>query len=287
LVQLSTGTLGREVHGPVNQPIFDGSAFSLFLIGALDAIRPVYGEQARDFCLIEAGAMSQLLMTEAPAHGLGLCPIGNLDAAPLRTLFALADEHLFLHSLEGGPPASDGARKEPPPAPLVETLRRHLADRLPAYMVPGSFVFLDALPLSANGKVDRRALPAVDPGEVLRPEAYAPPAGPVEERLAAIWSEVLELERVGRHDSFLDLGGDSVKGVRMLARARESGIELNIRELFEQQTIAGLSGVARTGPGASGESAAGRWSAGSELDREEIEDILEEFGDGETDDEGV
>ena len=92
---------------------------------------------------------------------------------------------------------------------LVEQLRDHLKSELPEYMVPSAFVKLDTIPLTPNGKVDRKALPAPD-ADALVTHAWEAPQGPVEEVLSGIWQELLGVERVGRHDSFFDLGGHSL-----------------------------------------------------------------------------
>jgi amino acid adenylation domain-containing protein len=131
-------------------------------------------------------------------------------------------------------------------APGPEELREHLRSRLPEPMVPALLVRLPALPLTANGKVDRRALPA--PGRD-RPDlgsAYAPPRSALERRLAALWAEVLDLERVGVHDNFFALGGDSIRSMRLLARARAEGLELSLQQLFRLQTIASLAAEAES-----------------------------------------
>src|SRR6202021_4071787 len=103
--------------------------------------------------------------------------------------------------------------------PAVAALRVHLSAVLPDYMVPAAYVVLDALPLTANGKLDRRALPAPD-GSAFASRAYEPPMGEVEESLANIWCEVLAIERVGRHDNFFELGGHSLLVVRVIERMR-------------------------------------------------------------------
>jgi amino acid adenylation domain-containing protein len=126
-------------------------------------------------------------------------------------------------------------------APSSRDLASFLGDRLPAYMVPSAFVALAALPLTANGKVDRKALPAPEAtsdGEV----AYRAPTGLVEETLCAIWAEVLRVPRVGVDDNFFELGGHSLVATQVVARARTKlGVELEIRTLFEAPTIAGLA----------------------------------------------
>ena len=98
-------------------------------------------------------------------------------------------------------------------ATLATGLRQHLQARLPDYMVPVAYVWLEALPLTGNGKLDKRALPVPQVDAYVR-EAYAPPQGEAENLLAAIWRELLGVERVGRYDHFFELGGHSLMAVR-------------------------------------------------------------------------
>ncbi|NWB96895.1 amino acid adenylation domain-containing protein [Pseudomonas gingeri] len=124
----------------------------------------------------------------------------------------------------------------------VETLRDALRTKLPDYMVPALYVHLEALPLSPNGKLDRKALPAPGADAVLaRP--YAAPQGELEILLARLWAEMLGLERVGRHDNFFELGGHSLLAVSLTARLRQEGLEANVRALFEQPTLAGYAAI--------------------------------------------
>ena len=133
-------------------------------------------------------------------------------------------------------------RQGPSPARVeLSELREHLKRKLPDYMVPAAFLALDAFPLNPSGKVDRRALP--DPGAG-RPDlgaVYVPPTTPAEEKLAAIWREVLGLERIGVHDNFFELGGDSILSIRIVVRANQEHVFLTPRHLFQYQTIAELA----------------------------------------------
>lgn len=127
---------------------------------------------------------------------------------------------------------------------LLPRLRSFLQERLPDYMIPSAFIMLDALPLTPNGKIDRRALPAP---ERMRPDLeveYVAPRHDAEERLAEIWKDVLDLERVGVFDDFYELGGDSLMAARMLARLRDAfEIELSSDSLLDAHTIADLTEV--------------------------------------------
>ncbi|OZI60180.1 non-ribosomal peptide synthetase [Bordetella genomosp. 11] len=123
-------------------------------------------------------------------------------------------------------------------APDVEALRRHAAARLPEYMVPATFTLMPALPRTANGKLDRRALP--EPRRSA-PAAHDAPVGPVEEVLAVIWAEVLGVPRVGREDNFFELGGDSILSLKVMARARRHKLRIEPRLIFDHQTLRALA----------------------------------------------
>ncbi|MBV4477086.1 non-ribosomal peptide synthetase [Pseudomonas botevensis] len=125
-------------------------------------------------------------------------------------------------------------------APGIEALRAHVLERLPEFMAPGAYVKLDALPLTPNDKVDRKALPAPGPEAVLS-RHYEAPEGDVEIRLAQIWAEVLDLERIGRNDNFFELGGHSLLAVSLVARMRQADLHVDARTLFSQPTLAALA----------------------------------------------
>ncbi|WP_233601911.1 non-ribosomal peptide synthetase [Corallococcus sp. CA047B] len=120
-------------------------------------------------------------------------------------------------------------------------LRTHLQQKLPEYMVPSVFIPLAAFPLTPNGKVDRNALPAPEAGAAQR-ERYVAPRTPTEQHLAALWAEVLRVERVGREDHFFELGGHSLLATQVVARVRSTfGVELPLRALFEAPVLEQLA----------------------------------------------
>ncbi len=126
-------------------------------------------------------------------------------------------------------------------APEAAVLRAALGERLPSYMVPSAWVFMDALPLTANGKTDRAALPRPAPGAG-RPVEHAPPASPVAARIAEIWGEVLGVSRVGAGDDFFALGGHSLLAAEVVARVRRAfRVELPLRDLFAAPTVEALA----------------------------------------------
>ncbi len=126
----------------------------------------------------------------------------------------------------------------------AEALRCFLAARLPAHLVPARFVTLAALPLTDNGKLDRKRLPAPKSVAEASRADRAQPQTPLERMLASIWSSTLRTEHIGLHDNFFKLGGDSILTIQIVARAREAGVRITPRQLFDHPTIAALAGVA-------------------------------------------
>jgi amino acid adenylation domain-containing protein len=124
----------------------------------------------------------------------------------------------------------------------VESLRTHLSGALPDYMVPAAFVRLEALPLTPNGKLDRKALPAPE-DDAFSASAYEEPQGEAEQTLAAIWSELLNIEKIGRYDQFFDLGGHSLLAITLVSRIRTTmGVELQLADLFDYRTLSEIAG---------------------------------------------
>jgi amino acid adenylation domain-containing protein/non-ribosomal peptide synthase protein (TIGR01720 family) len=129
--------------------------------------------------------------------------------------------------------------------PTSNELRQFLKSKLPSYMIPASFTVLEVLPITPNGKVDRRALP-VPELESDESTGFVSPHTHTQEVLAKIWQEVLLLKQVGIHDNFFELGGDSIISMQIIARANQSGLKLTPKQIFQHQTIAELATVAAT-----------------------------------------
>ncbi|MDD1013907.1 non-ribosomal peptide synthetase [Pseudomonas rubra] len=122
----------------------------------------------------------------------------------------------------------------------LDSLRHALQAKLPAHLVPQAFMRLEQWPLTSHGKLDRRALPDPDPAALLG-QAYEAPQNDAEATMAAVWAEVLGVERVGRHDNFFELGGHSLLAVSLTARLRLEGLQIDVRTLFGQPTVAALA----------------------------------------------
>ena len=126
--------------------------------------------------------------------------------------------------------------------PTHTEMRNFLAGRLPEYLVPATFVKLEALPLNSSGKVDRSALPAPAAENTVRDNLFVGPRNPIEERLAAMLAPLLGLDQVSMEDNFFLLGGHSLLGTQLIARVRDAfGIELSLRSLFDAPTVSGLA----------------------------------------------
>ena len=123
----------------------------------------------------------------------------------------------------------------------INEIRQFLKAKLPSYMIPNAFVILDALPLTANGKIDSRALPP--PESSSEPsEKYVAPRNPIEDILVTVWSEVLKVEKVGINDNFFELGGHSLLATKLVAQIRDRlKVELPLRQLFNSATLAELA----------------------------------------------
>ncbi|MEV0927650.1 phosphopantetheine-binding protein, partial [Streptomyces spongiicola] len=153
---------------------------------------------------------------------------------------AVRDAVVVVHRPEGGEPALACYAVPTEPGTELPDLTAHCAPRLPEYMIPATFTALEAVPVNANGKVDRRALPA--PG-LLDSDAHVPPRGPVEEAVAEIWADLLGVQ-AGAHDNFFHIGGNSILAIRLISRIQqEYGIDFAVRTVFEGPTVAQLAAV--------------------------------------------
>ncbi len=251
LVRVAAGpALTAASYGRGDNPgLYENAGFSLFFVGQVDAIAPVYGEAtAREFLSLEAGYMGQLLMEAAPTRLIGLCPVGYLDPG-VGALLGLDERQVIVHSMVGGA-VSDAqvdswtgllGHAGDRTAPDADALRERLRRQLPEYMVPSAFVFLEALPLTANGKVDRRGLSEL--GVIAKPaRTIKPPRNEVERSLLEIWRQALGQESIDTDDNFFELGGDSVLIVRMHKQLKAAfGEDLTIVDLFKYPKISELA----------------------------------------------
>ncbi|MEH2088675.1 MAG: amino acid adenylation domain-containing protein [Nostoc sp.] len=225
-----------------NQPFFEQSAFAIYLIGKLSAIAPMYGEFARDFCLLEAGHIGQLLMNSAPTQEIGLCPLGYLEFPPIQDLFKLEANHILLYSFVGGKIDQTDSQqwslvKNPQTAKSNSTkFREYLQQKLPQYMIPAEYILIDTLPLTPNGKIDKKALPTPNIATA-KSATLVSPQTETEKTIAEFVQQILEIEVVGIQNNFFELGIDSLKLVQ-LKNHLQNQLRVNIpmRQLLVETT---------------------------------------------------
>ncbi|GGC48553.1 non-ribosomal peptide synthetase [Chelatococcus reniformis] len=243
-----------SAHYPrANRGIVTTAAFTIVLVGKRSAVEPLYGPLWRDFCLLEAGYIGQLLAGAAADAGIGLCPLGFVDEATTLTAFGLDEGHAVLHSMAGGAIAADqlsswSPEEAPQAGANAEAMRAWMGRKLPDYMVPSAFVFLDHLPRTANGKVDREALPKL--GATVAADAGAPPRTELEKTIAAAVEAVLGEggaghqgpRGVGIDANFFDLGANSIHLVQM-HRQLQSALDRSfpLVDIFQNPSIRRLS----------------------------------------------
>ncbi len=230
LLYVGAGNM-ETLHDHKEWSLLERGTFALYLVGALDAIRPKVGNAARDLCLIEAGHIGQLLLTAAQTQNLALTPLHLFDATPLTAQIGLNGSHAALYSFIGG-----SQPDQPADSSLETQLRHHLTNKLPNYMIPSAFVLLDTLPLTANGKINRRALP--DPTALLEGrELVDEEQSELEVQIIGIWRDLLGTTASVR-DNFFELGGDSLLATRFVSQLRTLfGLDYPLDQFFETPIV--------------------------------------------------
>jgi amino acid adenylation domain-containing protein len=245
--------LGHRLIRLSGEELETSGAPRFILAGDLAAIRPLYPDAAEDFCVLEAGYMSELLDEAAAALGLALAATAVPEGLEHR--LALHGDHRVVAALSCGAAAERRAEAVLPAAGalpaggassrasgLAAVLRDDLAARLPSYMVPSSIVLLAALPLTANGKVDRQALLRLGDETAPARRPAVSPGGELERMVAEIFEQVLGAAEVGAHDNFFDLGGNSLHLVQAHARLCERlGREIPLLEVFNHPSVSELA----------------------------------------------
>ncbi|MBN3006473.1 amino acid adenylation domain-containing protein [Chromobacterium alkanivorans] len=215
--------------GYLNRPQLNAERFPG--VGAQRRYRS--GDLARrnaDGELLYCGRIDQQVKIRGFRIELGEVRAALLSHPAVRDVHLVAADEQLIAYLRADDPAAAGA----------EALRRHLAARLPAHMIPAVFIALAEFPLTLNGKVDARALPSPQGARSALDTPYVEASTPRQKLLAEIWSQVLALPRVGVHDNYFSLGGDSIRSVRIAGLAKERGCPLSIQDIFRHGTIAAI-----------------------------------------------
>lgn len=262
----------KKDYAFANQDIFEESAFTLFMIGKMNAIYPMYGSWSEKFCYIEAGAICQLLETEAANYDIGLCQTGGFDFESVRERFHLSEDAVYLHGLIGGCTnqkawtveqylkeneeiidlkqevitkelsllnKESGVRRA---EDRKEQLRQYAKKYLPDYMIPSAWVKVKEFPLSSNGKLDYKKLKQYKRERIKKTENNSVPKSAFEHDIYQIWIEELGVECFDMDDNFYDVGGTSIKLVRIYNKiCAKFNINFPIVEMFQYASVRKLA----------------------------------------------
>ncbi|WP_018694102.1 non-ribosomal peptide synthetase [Algicola sagamiensis] len=243
----SPSTIPANFYSGVNKPIFEQAGVMLFLIGKLDAVEPIYPGKGLEFCHLEAGYMSQLLMEKSPIYEIGLCPAGDgVNLKQLADKLALtADQHL-VHTLMCGKIDAEWSKQwmayhqHQSNDEIQATLQSHLKKHLPYYMLPAQIQSWDRLPLTANGKVNRKALMHAPTNPVDAP--FVPAKSKTETELKTMLCDILEREDISITQPFFELGANSVHLVQFRQKIEAHWQkELQMADLFSQANLQSLA----------------------------------------------
>ncbi len=204
---------------------------------------------------IEAGRAGQRVVSSCWSSGIGFCPIGTVNNAAFNKILGLPDQAQVVHSLLGGAINFSQTQQwnptdSKPELPTENDFIEYLGSLLPQYMIPRVYIPIEAIPLSSNGKVNRGALPVPDFTDVYDnvSDDHNSASTPLERSLVKIWSHHLKLTAISLRDNFFTLGGNSLMAMQVVADLRSTlGIEISLRSLFENPTIAQLSKVINKG----------------------------------------
>lgn len=249
-----TSQLSSEIHVEANKNIADGSAFTLFLVGKLSAIKPLYGIKSRDFCLVEAGLISQMLETAGSELGIGTCQIGVMGRMDIVSCaLNLADDQELLHTMVAGKAdITDITRgtqelkvqmdKTRERDQLKEEIKNLCAAKLPYYMIPSGIVLLDKIPLTKNGKVDYKKLPKVYMGTHKNINHAEKFSNKYEQIIYEVFRKKSGIDNLEMDTSFFDQGINSLTITRAWRELVEkTGKDFPVIRIFENPTIAAMA----------------------------------------------
>lgn len=230
-----------------NRKIHRRSAFSLIFVGKKPSGNRTPGDLTQ---LLTAGYLAQAVITPATRSGLGFCSIGGIRRDAVRPHLPIDDNEDVLYCLEGGPIDIEQTRTWVTDSMQDDTeqaWKETLGAKLPYYMVPGAFVRLKSFPLTANGKVDRKALAAM--AQVAsggKNRTLVAPRDAVESTILAVWKDVLKVEQPSIEDNLFELGGDSLAATKLISEAGKAlGVHIPLHRLFANPTVAGMAEACR------------------------------------------
>lgn len=231
-------------HYSHNRQLAECASFSFYFVAHRPTIEPLYGDLSTSMCYLEVGMIAQALRSYAPATGFGSCQIGGLQGRDLGQLLELSSEQTFLCCLLAGP--LDGARpstsiQNQNQNDLLLLLKKTLAQYLPQYMQPDDIEILAAMPLTANGKVDRKALNEREFNRIPASDQFFAPENELESELVKIFESILNISPISTNSNFFDLGANSALVVSAYqAFKQKTGVNFKLIAMFQRPTIAQL-----------------------------------------------
>ncbi|MFK5977253.1 MAG: amino acid adenylation domain-containing protein, partial [Sulfurovum sp.] len=255
LTFISEGKLPSDLYQGRNRSIYDKSTFGLFLVAKTDNTivdnKTMTLDDIDTKTLIDSGFYGQLLMNYSVKENIGLCPIGFIDTNPIRDYLDIKDEERVIYSFLGGAitkeqttywSADEDQLQE---ENLIDKLKKYLQDGLPSYMVPSHFIELQKLPLTANGKIDKKALPNIK-DIVSVNKKIVKPISKIQKELLTFFSDVLKIEKekISIDDNFFEIGGNSLSAISIITKiSKNLQSKIELRELFSNPTIELLSAI--------------------------------------------
>ncbi|MCE3253519.1 MAG: hypothetical protein K0Q67_2539, partial [Cellvibrio sp.] len=233
-----------EDHFSHNRAMADRASFTFYFVEHTSTIVPLYGDLATPMSYLEVGMLSHVLRNQAPTFGFGSCQVGGLQGRDLRKLLELNNEQVFLCCLVAGPVSlsevasiSEDISEEE----LLTRLRDNLTAHLPDYMQPDNIEILDALPLTANGKIDRKALNERELASATETDIYVAPENNLEAELVHVFESLLNLSPISTRSNFFDMGANSALIVSAYqAFKQRTGINFKLIAMFQYPTIVDL-----------------------------------------------
>jgi len=258
LIKISNNSIPPSLYQDGNKTIYNTSSFSIFFVS--DVIEGYKKSQNSamtlddidDNILIEVGFYGQILMNYSTKSGIGLCPIGFIDSKLIKDFLKIKTKQRVIYSFLGGAISEKqttywGAIEEDKNENLEESLRNYLKQRIPEYMIPSSLIFLNELPITPNGKIDKKNL--LNLAKQIKPtNKFIAPRDEIEQKLADIFKEVLELKgdkKIGIYDNFFELGGHSLLAIQIISKLKKIGITITLRDIFTLKNINSIAKVVK------------------------------------------
>lgn len=248
LAWINSSLASTDDHYSHNRQVAERSSFTVYFVEHKPTIEPLYGELSSAMCYLEVGMIAQALRTYAPTTGFGTCQIGSLQGRDIGQLLELSSQQTYLCCLVAGPLANDHLSttaqmqsKSYTQDDLLLLVKNSLSQHLPQYMQPNDIEILEAMPLTANGKVDRKALNERELNRLHKEDIFVAPTNELEREWVAIFESLLNISPVSTSSNFFDLGANSAMIVAAYQTFKQkTGVTFKLISMFQRPTIAQL-----------------------------------------------